>query len=97
MPPISTQGTVNPALSETASAASMFRESTTPSSTLESTPIPTMNAVSTRNESETSPRWNPIARSTPICCRRSTTERNAITPTAAMPTNNPSPMNPCTR
>jgi hypothetical protein len=61
------------------------------------TPTPTTKAVSIMNESETRERWNPSARRTPICWRRSTTERKAITPTAATPTKRPSPMKPWIR
>ncbi len=43
------------------------------------------------------PRRKPIARRTPICWRRSTTERALTTPSAATPTISPRPMKPSIR
>ena len=67
------------------------------SPTPESTPSRAMKDDSIMKLSATIPRLKPIARSMPICCRRSTTERNATTPTAAMPTTSPSPAKACIR
>ena len=53
-----------------------------------------MNDDSIRNTACTIPRLKPIARSTPICWRRSTTARALITPSAATPTIRPRPMKP---
>ena len=60
-------------------------------------PASAMNEDSRKYDSATSLRLYPIARSIPICWRRSTTVRNAITPSAAMPTISPSPMKPSNR
>lgn len=49
---------------------------------------------SSRNVACTICRRKPIARSTPICWRRSTTARALMTPSAATPTISPSPMKP---
>ena len=56
--------------------------------------VSAMNEDSSRKLSCTMPRRKPIERSTPICCRRSTTARALITPSAATPTISPRPMKP---
>ena len=46
------------------------------------------------NDRPTISLWKPIARSIPICCRRSITARTEITPRAAMPTSRPKAIKP---
>jgi hypothetical protein len=75
----------------------------TPYATASPSPVPTTIAVSAMNDDSmmklscTMLLRKPIARSTPICCRRSTTARAVTTPSAATPTINPRPMNPMIR
>ena len=72
----------------------MFHPRSSPSA------VPTTIAVSaTNDDSSRKTAWiivrrNPIARITPICCRRSTTARALMTPSAATPTTRPSAMKP---
>src|SRR2546425_777974 len=56
-----------------------------------------MNAISIRKDRRTISRVKPIARSAPICCRRSTTARVVTTPSPAIPTISPIPRYACIR
>jgi hypothetical protein len=75
----------------------MFSASTRPRSVPTTIEVSAMNEDSITKTACTIPRRKPIARSTPICWRRSTTARALITPRAATPTIRPSPMKPWIR
>ena len=83
--------------SSTRNSSMRLTEETSPSTGPRPMPSTAMKEDSARKLNWTMPREKPIARSTPIPCRRSTTARALMTPKAAMPTNRPSAMKPKSR
>src|SRR5690606_20347602 len=69
-----------------AGSLTRFHDRTSPRIAPDSDPRTTTTAVSITKARATVLVWKPSARSMPICCRRSTTARYEITPTAATPT-----------